>query len=59
MLFQEVGEEKHLEHCKDNKQFYQNNRPKRLAKAHIPETVVIEVKDPVKVSVSIHKGDVK
>ena len=55
MLLEEVGEEENLENDKDNEQFNQDNRPQRLAEVHIPETVVIEVEDPVKESLLVHR----
>ena len=55
MLLEEVGEKEDLENHEDNEQFDQDNRPQCLAEAHIPETVVIEVKDPVEESLSVHR----
>ena len=58
MLLEEVGEEENLENDKDNEQFNQDNRPQRLAEVHIPETVVIEVEDPVKESLLVHRRSI-
>jgi hypothetical protein len=43
MLLKEIGEEKHLEHCKDNEQFDKDDGPKRLAKRHRAKTIVIQM----------------
>ena len=55
MLLQEVGEEKQLEHHEDDKQLDQYDGPERLAKAHRPETVVVEVKSAVEEASLIHR----
>lgn len=55
MLLEEVGEEENLENDKDNEQFNQDNRPQRLAQAHMPEAVVIKVKGPIEKPVFVHR----
>ena len=58
VLLEEVGEKEYLENDKDNEQFNQDNRPQRLAEVHIPKTVVIEVEDPVKESLFVHRRSI-
>ena len=55
VLLEEVGEKEDLENHEDNEQLDQDNGPQCLAEAHIPETVVIEVIDPVEESLSVHR----
>ena len=47
VMLQEIGEEENLENDEDNEQLDKDNGPQRLAEVHMPETVVIEVEDPV------------
>jgi hypothetical protein len=47
MLPNETGEEKHLQDGKHDEKLDENNRPQRLAEAHVPETIVIEIEGPV------------
>ena len=47
MLLEEVGEKEDFQYHEDNKQFNEDNGPQRLAQAHVPETVIIEVVDSV------------
>ena len=44
MLFDEVGEEEHLENGEDDEQLDEDEGPQRLAQLHVSEAVVIEVK---------------
>ena len=45
MLFEEVGEEKHLQHSKDDKQLDEDDGPERFAQFHRPESIVIQIED--------------
>ena len=55
VLLQEVGEEEYLQDGEHNEQFNQYDGPQRLAEAHIPEAVVVEVEGPVPESVFVHR----
>jgi hypothetical protein len=43
MRFQKIREEKELKHHEDNKQFDENDDPKRLTKRHRAEPIVIQM----------------
>ena len=43
VLFQEIGEEEHLQDGKDDKQLNQDDSPKRLAQAHGAKSIVVEI----------------
>jgi hypothetical protein len=43
MRFQKIREEKELKHYEDNKQFDENDDPKRLTKRHRAEPIVIQM----------------
>jgi hypothetical protein len=54
MLFQEVREEKHLQHNENNEEFYKDNSPQRASQLHVAEPFVIEFEDLVKQVVALH-----
>lgn len=47
MLLEKIGEEEYLEDGKHDEEFDEYDCPQRLAEAHVPETVVIEIEGPV------------
>jgi len=47
MLLEKIRKEEYLEDGKHDEKLDENNRPQRLAEAHVPETVVIEIEGPV------------
>ena len=55
MLLEEIGEEKYLEHHKDDEQLDEDDGPQRLAQAHVPETIDVEVVDPIEKVVLSHR----
>lgn len=54
MCAQEVGEEKHLQHHKNDEQLHQNHEPERTPQRHVSESVVIEVPCFAKKVVVVH-----
>ena len=55
VLFQKVGEEEQLQHHEDDEQLNQDDGPQRLTQAHVPESVGVEVVDPVEKTVLPHR----
>ena len=55
MLLEEIGEEKDLEHHKDDEQLDEYDGPQRPAQAHVPETVGVEVVDTIEKVVLPHR----
>ena len=54
MRLQEIGKEKQLENHEDDEQFDENDDPKRLAKRHRSESIVIQMKHFIEKAVLSH-----
>ena len=55
ILLQEIGEEEQLQHHENDKKFDEDDGPQRLAQAHVPETINVEVVDPIEKVVLSHR----
>ena len=55
LLLEEVREEEHLQYGENDEQLDENDGPQRASQRHVPESVVIEVEDPVKKPVLSHR----
>jgi len=54
VLLEEIGKEEYLEDGEHDEQFDEDDGPQRLAEAHVPEPVVIQVKGTIEKSVFVH-----
>ena len=55
ILFQEIRKEEKLQHNEDDKQLDKDNSPQRLSKRHVPETIIVKIKYPIKETVLVHR----